>query len=84
METLTSKQMKALCEIAAQSNGKPEAFYSFSGGRGRILGTLIDLGLLERVLKEVDGMTTRRLVATQDGRELVAAHLLAGGTQHGA
>jgi hypothetical protein len=40
--------------------------------------------LLERVLKEVDGITTRRLVATQDGRELVAAHLLAGGTQHGA
>lgn len=80
METLTNKQMKALCEIAAQCSGKPEAFYSFSGGRNKILGTLLDMGLLERVSKQVDGMTTRRLVATQDGRELVAAHLLAGGT----
>jgi hypothetical protein len=84
MDALTNKQMKALCEIAAQSNGKPEAFYSFSGGRTKVLGTLLDMGLLERVLKEVDGMTTRRLVATQDGRELVAAHLLAGGTHEGA
>lgn len=80
MFELTRTQMKTLKEIAARPDGRPEAYYTFSGARGKTINTLIRAGLIEKKLQAGtrDGSTMYRLVATDSGKQLAAANMEKG------